>query len=790
MNIAIVAPSSVPFVVGGAEKFWWGLHQAFTRHTSHFVELIKVPCKEKNFWDLIESYKKFYELDLSHFDLVISTKYPAWMVHHNNHVVYLQHTLRGLYDSYNLTGLSTECNKTNSEIRTLINFLDTAPNSLESAKELFQKLEYYKNSRFATSHDFAFPGPLSRKIIHFFDSCGKNPKYISGYAAISQNVKKRLSYFPENVPVEVIHHPSDLSNFQCDEGRYFFTASRLVGCKRLDLIIKSMSYVNENIPLLIAGCGPDLERLKALAGADPRIKFLGFTSDEELVKLYSRAIAVPFVPRDEDYGLITIESMKSGKPVVTADDSGGVCEFVKDGVTGYCVAANPKEIGEALQKIATDKESAIQMGINAKNYVGNITWENTVNRVLNLSKHGAQKKKIVLLNTFSSSRPMSGGQKRVYNICKHLSSKYNIVSICYGNTTSGTTISNTVDSLFKEIIIPLNDNFISKRDEIKNHTSLSVDDIVAMLTCADDKILSYSIDNELEKDSIILCAHPYMFPAIDKTKYESNPLWYDAHNVESVIKEVMFGGNSELKFIVDNVKDTERKCYSKSNLTTCCSDFDKKILQATYGIKDNIIKVLSNGVDIENLQCAGKETRNKNKKNLQIENIATALFIGSNHGPNITAAKFLLEISKKCPDVIFLIAGSVSHNFNNSANHGNLFFIGEVTEKEKNLLLNSCDIGLNPICEGSGTNLKIVEYAAAGMHVISTPHGARGLNNQFIKYIQLAEISEFPDAIMRFKSDIAKQECCSVQLRETVETYYAWEKLVLPIADTLAELTD
>ena len=103
MRIALVAPSAVPFTPGGAERLWWGLTTWVNRHTGHALELIKLPSPERNFWEIVQSYRQFSLLDLSHFDRVISTKYPAWMVAHDYHVVYLQHTLRGLYDTYPLT---------------------------------------------------------------------------------------------------------------------------------------------------------------------------------------------------------------------------------------------------------------------------------------------------------------------------------------------------------------------------------------------------------------------------------------------------------------------------------------------------------------------------------------------------------------------------------------------------------------------------------------------------------------------------------------------------------------
>ena len=100
MKIAIVAPCPIPYVVGGAEKLWWGLAAHFNEHTEHQAEFIKLPSPEHDLPSLIRSYEAFSTLDLGAFDLVISGKYPAWIVGHPRHVCYMLHRLRGLYDSY------------------------------------------------------------------------------------------------------------------------------------------------------------------------------------------------------------------------------------------------------------------------------------------------------------------------------------------------------------------------------------------------------------------------------------------------------------------------------------------------------------------------------------------------------------------------------------------------------------------------------------------------------------------------------------------------------------------
>ena len=111
-----------------------------------------------------------------------------------------------------------------------------------------------------------------------------------------------------------------------------------------------MEFVPHDVHLKIAGAGPDERLLKSLAVKDKRIEFLGFVDKDKIMDVYAGALAIPFVPYDEDYGFITIEGMMSRKPVITASDSGGPLEFVIDGVNGFIVEPDPVKIAERINR--------------------------------------------------------------------------------------------------------------------------------------------------------------------------------------------------------------------------------------------------------------------------------------------------------------------------------------------------------------------------------------------------------------------------------------------------------
>ncbi|MDA3040897.1 MAG: glycosyltransferase, partial [Actinomycetota bacterium] len=99
MKIGIVTPVAPGNVVGGAERLWHTLQRRLAER-GHDVELVAIPTPESNLAEVLESYETFLHLDVSRFDVVITGKYPAWMIRHPRHLVYLLHPLRGLYDTY------------------------------------------------------------------------------------------------------------------------------------------------------------------------------------------------------------------------------------------------------------------------------------------------------------------------------------------------------------------------------------------------------------------------------------------------------------------------------------------------------------------------------------------------------------------------------------------------------------------------------------------------------------------------------------------------------------------
>lgn len=152
------------------------------------------------------------------------------------------------------------------------------------------------------------------------------------FIANSENTKERIKKFYKREatviypPVnEVLVPPSR----NASAGKYYLAVGRLSREKRIDLAIEVCKKLN--LPLKIVGTGIEEESLKKISGE--RIEFLGKISDEELSKVYTQAKALIFTAEEEDFGIVPVEAMAHGRPVI-AIRQGGVKETVIDGKTG------------------------------------------------------------------------------------------------------------------------------------------------------------------------------------------------------------------------------------------------------------------------------------------------------------------------------------------------------------------------------------------------------------------------------------------------------------------------
>jgi glycosyltransferase involved in cell wall biosynthesis len=737
MKIAIVAPSPVPFVIGGAENLWWGLLDALNARPGIQADLLKLPSAERNMGELLASYRRFSELDLSHFDLVISTKYPAWAIRHPNHVVYLQHTLRGLYDCY--PEQMPTCFDPDA-LRSLgmsARIVDALVNYRAEDVEYDELLDALDAAfrRAPDSPVWAFPGPVSRAAIRLLDAIAMRPDKIAHYAAISQVVADRDGYFPAGADVAIHHHPTNLKGLAPGPQQTIFSASRLDRAKRIELIIEAYILSGVDAPLRIAGSGADEGRLRAAAGGHPGIQFLGRVPDAVLAQEYARAICVPFVPRDEDYGLITLEAMLAAKPVIATTDSGGPTELIEDGRTGLIVTPDAPAIAAAMRRLCDDRAAAQHMGLAAQARATRLGWDTLCDALLAGSRPaqatqrpraptviGKRAKPLVgVLNTFPIAPVVSGGKLRLHGLYSRVADQFQVRFV----NLAPSHLPRHVRELgtdFSEELVPKSQAFLELEQRLQDSLSASVEDLTAALHPASTPQWLEAIDSLARRADLMVCSHPYALPALRMVSRTA--FVYEALNVEADLKADIYGPH---QWAVDRVSALEGHAVRDAALVTACSAQDRERLRSLYQRADNAsLIVVPNGIDVGATPLRDAERTARRRSALSMKR-PLALFMGSAHGPNIDAAQIIMKAAAELPEVDFLILGSVCSVVQTWALPGNVGLAGVVNDTEKANWLEVCDVGLNPVISGSGTNLKLIEYAAAGVPVVSTDFGARGL---------------------------------------------------------------
>jgi glycosyltransferase involved in cell wall biosynthesis len=151
---------------------------------------------------------------------------------------------------------------------------------------------------------------------------------VDHFIANSSTVQRRIAKAYRRAS-DVIHPPVAVENFAPGAVQdYYLHVGQLVPYKRVDIAIEAFNRLGKK--LVIAGDGSEAAKLKRIAG--PTITFTGPQTADQLRQLYAGCQALIF-PGEEDFGIVPVEAMASGRPVI-GYDKGGIRDSVRDGTSG------------------------------------------------------------------------------------------------------------------------------------------------------------------------------------------------------------------------------------------------------------------------------------------------------------------------------------------------------------------------------------------------------------------------------------------------------------------------
>ncbi|MBE0539754.1 MAG: glycosyltransferase [Ignavibacterium sp.] len=209
----------------------------------------------------------------------------------------------------------------------------------------WDEAEYYLKEAKLDSGIKGWVSHLVLKYLRKWDI--KSSNNVNYFIANSQHIANKIKRI-YNRESDVIYPPVDVNKFSLttEKEDFYLTASRLVPYKRMDLIVDAFAKMLDK-KLVVIGSGPEKEKI--LAKATPNIDVIGYQDFESLRDYMQKAKAFVFAA-EEDFGIIVVEAMACGTPVI-AGNYGGTAESVIDGVTGILFKKQDVEsIVEAVKK--------------------------------------------------------------------------------------------------------------------------------------------------------------------------------------------------------------------------------------------------------------------------------------------------------------------------------------------------------------------------------------------------------------------------------------------------------
>ena len=335
----LVCGAQKPFMRGGAEMHMENLVTAL-RHARHEAELVRLPVA----WDkgrLFDAALAWRMVPLDA-DLIICTNFPSYFAAHAHKVVWLFHQHRALYDAADSSWSDIGLDDASLEAQQLMSDWDTR--ALEEAQRVFT------TSRLVSDRLLRFNGLASTPL----------------------------------------YHPPPLAEWLHSGpfGDYVFAPMRLERNKRPQVLVEALARCPLGVRAVLTGPGsleaPILAAAARLALGD-RLEITGFLDDAELIDRFAGALAVVYMPHEEDYGYVTLQAFLAGKPVITARDSGGVLEWVEDGVTGLVTDGSPEQVAGAVARLDADRGLARRLGEAGRRRASGLGWDDVVDALLGAS---------------------------------------------------------------------------------------------------------------------------------------------------------------------------------------------------------------------------------------------------------------------------------------------------------------------------------------------------------------------------------------------------------------------
>jgi glycosyltransferase involved in cell wall biosynthesis len=741
MKIALVVVVH-PTGRGGAEILFDGLERTLSE-AGHSVERVPLACDESTSEGILAGYEAARALDLDRFDLVVSTKAPSFNVRHPRHVVYLLHTVRVFYDMFD-------------------SWTDGSPWS-RGERDRIRELDFEALSAVPDHRRFAIGEEVANRLR---DTLG--------------------------LPAHVLHPAlPDADLFHEGPFEHFLHSGRLHPWKRADLVVEAYRSLSTDVPLLITGTGEAGESLKRQAAGDGRIQFLGEVPREALYDLYSRALAVPFLPLREDYGYVAVEAMLSGKPVITTSDSGEPARLIENGETGLVVEPRADAVAAALDRFLRAPAEARRMGSAGRLRASGIRWGAVVERLLASVDENIEagsrariassgRTRVLIVDNQPIEPPVGGGRIRLFGLYSNLPPDVDPVYVGTYDWPGPGYRSVLHGGRLREITVPQSEAHFRAHESLRAvDPNLTMDVTFPLLSFLSQGFVD-RVAYEARSADVIVFSHPWVFPIVSRLPgLEDRPFVYDSQNVEGRLRTSLIGKEGLAGGVAEMVESLERELCRRAAAIFACSTEDARSFESFYGVDPSRIHVVPNGTDVHQLRPCGAEEREHSRALLGFPpDGSIVVFVGSRYAPNTEAARFICgRLAPALSDAWFVIAGGCTDELAPGEIPSNVTALGVVDAETRDRVLAAADLAINPMSRGSGTNVKMLDFLGAGLPTLTTAVGARGLDGGAGVSYLVTDLDHFAAQIRSLLRSLTRRDRLSASARLLAESRFDWREI-------------
>ncbi|MBN8201196.1 MULTISPECIES: glycosyltransferase family 4 protein [Bacillaceae] len=389
-------------------------------------------------------------------------------------------------------------------------------------------------------------------------------------------------------------------------------------------------------------------------------------------------------------------------------------------------------------------------------------------------------KKILVLNFFPAKNPpATGGEHRYFHFYNELSNHYDVTLISSSHPHKSVRIVE-YSKTFREYLVP-NDLDIHGRlnKELRGKVGIEYSALVSTLASNYPNKYHEVFLNLYEQSDIIIHDSPFTLGYDLFFGFDEKPRIYNSYNNEADLAKQMWDG-VEAKKYTKYFFEVEKEMVLLADLVFAVSEEDRKGFVKSYGVNIDKIKLAPNGIVPE--EWTNIPTKHHRQK-------PTAFFIGSKHPPNYEAVNFIINnLAVKCKNINFVIAGDCCNQFKN-VSRSNVELLGRIGNSQKKELLSNSDFAINPMFSGGGTNLKTVEFLSAGLPLISTEMGVRGLNLTSGEDYLAADKNNFAAILDTAIKDRKRLKTIAMKGKKHIDQNYSWKGIVLKFKKEIDNIT-